>query len=174
MVSGFRMGFMGPTLAAALVLLLACSQVSTARQCEVDNAALRAMQRGVVQFTFADAQQFELSVKVANNNLTRAAGFQKVCEATIAAEPILFLFERETRPSFHMNNVVAPIDIAFIDGRGRIDSIHAMQPYVLGSNSRPLYSPEGLVVAALEVQPGFYSEHHIDQTVTVRWRAMVE
>jgi uncharacterized membrane protein (UPF0127 family) len=68
-----------------------------------------------------------------------------------------------------MRNVVAPLDIAFIKKGGEIDSIQAMAPYILGSIRRPLYSPKRAVIAALEVQPGFYSERKIDETVSISW-----
>ncbi|NNC99974.1 MAG: DUF192 domain-containing protein [Gammaproteobacteria bacterium] len=165
-----------PVLGALVGLLFywALAMGETAAQCQTDNAALQAMDNASVQFRYADGKEFEIKVKLADNPVTRAAGFQQVCAATIAEKPILFLFEREVIPNFHMNNVFAPIDIAFIDQAGRIDSIHAMQTYVLGSNRRPLYSSRKPVVAALEVHPGFYRTHNIDQSVSVSWQSAAD
>jgi len=137
--------------------------------CEKTNADLQAMKEAKVSFRFEDGDTKEISVLLADTNQTRAAGFQRVCESTIEAKPILFFFESPIITSFHMNNVVAPIDIAFIDQDGRIDSFHAMQTYVLGSTSKPLYRSKGRIVAALEVRPGFYSENNIDITTVVSW-----
>ena len=139
------------------------------QDCEVTNDALVAMTKSEVSVTKKNGEIHTFVVKTAENNHTRAAGFQRVCAETIASEPILFVFERVFVPSFHMNNVVAPIDIAFIDEHGRIESIQAMQPYVLISRHKPLYSPETPVNAALEARPGFYSDHGIEVGALVVW-----
>lgn len=139
-------------------------------ECETDTAALSSMGKAVVTFSRPDGSELEVDVKLADNNTTRAAGFQRVCAETIAATPILFVFPHVTRPSFHMNNVVAPIDIAFIDSEGAIDSIQAMQVYTLVSRDKPLYSPSRPVTAALEAHPEFFSKHDIDLETTVSWR----
>ena len=153
-------------------LLLLLAQNSVAQSCEVTNDALQAMGKAQVIFTNTDGREQTFQVKLADNMNTRAAGFQRVCASTIAAEPILFVFDTERRPRFHMRNVVAPIDIAFINKAGAIDSILAMQPYVLGSTKRPLYAPRDKVVAALEVHPGFYDQHGIDESTSVSWQVI--
>ena len=155
-----------------MILSLAASGFylpSQAQSCELSNADLDAMPKLVVQFDYANGETLQVAAKLADNAQTRAAGFQRLCAETIAAEPILFVFKRERKPSFHMRNVVAPLDIAFIKNGGEIDSIQAMAPYILGSTRRPTYSPKRAVIAALEVQPGFYSEREIDNTVSISW-----
>ena len=142
-------------------------------KCEVDNEALRSMPYGVVSFTLANGEKMDVEVKLADNVRTRAAGFQRVCASTVSSTPILFIFEAELVPSFHMRNVVTPLDIAFIAKDGSVDSIHAMKTYVLGSTKRPLYSSKGPIIAALEVEPGFYSRKGIDQSTHVTWRRAV-
>ncbi len=148
--------------------LLLITQAS-AKSCELTNDALQAMHKTEITIINANQQELSVVVKTADNNLTRQAGFQHVCAETIAAQPILFLFGSPIIPNFHMNNVVAPIDIAFIDQEGRIESIQAMFPYVLISLSRPLYSPEREVVAALEARPGFYQENDIEVGDLIIW-----
>ena len=148
---------------------LTFSNVS-AESCQLSNVYLEAMPKGEIKVTIRDNETLVFEVKTAQNNRTRSAGFQRVCASTIAAEPILFVFAVARVPSFHMNNVVAPIDIAFIDGHGRIESIQSMFPYVLVSKERPLYSPSRAVVAALEVYPGFYQEHGINVGDLVEWK----
>jgi len=140
------------------------------QSCETDNAALQSMPESTVVFTKESGDVLEVLVRTANNNSTRAAGFQGVCESTIEAKPILFLFSSALTPRFHMNNVVAPIDIAFIDTEGKIDTIHEMTPYVIGSKHRPLYGSSGPVIAALEVHKGFYSDNGIDLSTRVTWK----
>lgn len=140
--------------------------------CEGDNAALQDMYSSTVSFEQGSAETkktINVSVKIADTNATRAAGFQRVCASTIAATPILFLFDKPAVPSFHMNNVVAPIDIAFIDKNGAIESIQVMQPYSLLLKKKPLYSPKRPVIAALEARPGFYSDKGLKVGDILRW-----
>lgn len=157
---------------------MACGLVSHARgetgqNCQITNDDLQAMPQTDLWIEYANGEKLDIKVKLANRNSTRAAGFQRVCAATIAAQPILFVFDNEVRPRFHMRNVVAPIDIAFIDKNGQIDSIQAMPTYVLGRREQPLYSPSKKVIAALETYPGFYAEHNVDQSVSISWRSPV-
>ena len=128
------------------------------------------MPKGEVTLVNANGEQLEFQVKLATTVRTRAAGFQKVCASTVLKTPILFIFETELVPSFHMRNVVTPLDIAFITKDGRIDTIHTMNTYVMGSNKRPLYSPTGPVIAALEVSPGFYAKHGVTVSTLMKWR----
>jgi len=129
--------------------------------CEMENDALRAMTPSQLSFERVDGSVFKVEVRTADNNYTRSEGFQRVCKEAIAAKPILFLFDRELMPRFHMNNVVASIDIAFIKKNGEIESIQAMAPYTLVSRERPLYGPSEPIVAALEAHPGFYTKHNL-------------
>ncbi len=137
--------------------------------CELDNAALQAMPLIEVTISRKDGSQHSVTAKLADNNATRAAGFQRVCAETIEAMPILFVFQRESIPSFHMNNVVAPIDIAFVDKRGRLESIQAMKPYSLLQRKKPLYSPNRPILYAFEVHPGFFKKHDILLGDTLTW-----
>jgi uncharacterized membrane protein (UPF0127 family) len=156
-------------ITSVLCFLLATTQVQAKVKCELDNNALRAMPPIRVTLTQADGRQYSMAAKLADNDVTRAAGFQRVCESTIEAMPILFVFQREVIPSFHMNNVVAPIDIAFIDKHGNIESIHAMKPYSLLLAKKPLYSPKEPVLSALEVHKNFYQQHQIAVGSQISW-----
>jgi len=153
-------------LGLTLIVLQACAEPS----CETDNQALQAMPAIEVVITREDGSEVLLNGKLADNDATRAAGFQRVCESTIKSSPILFDFQREIMPRFHMNNVVAPIDIAFIDINGQIESVHKMKPYVLGSTEKPLYGSQRAIVAALEVHEGFFDEHNVDLSSSLTWR----
>ena len=102
-----------------------------------------------------------LTVRVADNGRQRAAGFQHICPAIIRETAILFLFANPARPTFHMHNVHAPLDLAFIDADGRIMEIHRMRTYVLGAARHEYYRPRRPVRAALEVRAGFFSERGI-------------
>ena len=147
------------------------AQNSSSVNCETDNAALQAMPNIEVTLSRTDGSSYSFGAKLANNLRTRAAGFQRVCASTIAATPILFEFQREQTPSFHMNNVVAPLDIAFIDKQGDIDSIQLMKVYSILQVTKPLYSSKGPVLYALEAHPGFFEKHDISLTSTMTWAA---
>ena len=157
---------------AILVLALIMASDSTLKakvSCEVTNSALESMPPVVVTLHRQDNTSFSITAKLANNNRTRAAGFQRICAQTIAETPILFVFSRPQKPSFHMNNVVAPIDIAFIRKSSEIDSIRKMVPYSILQISKPVYSPNKSVIAALEVRKGFFEDNNIDLNGKVSW-----
>lgn len=151
------------------LLLLSVNACAQNLNCQTDNADLQAMPTLTIEITREDGSVYVQTGKLADNDKTRAAGFQRVCGSTIESSPILFDFKRQLMPRFHMNNVVAPIDIAFIDKNGRIESIQAMKPYILGSNKKPLYGPRRPIVAAFEVHPGFFEKHNLNLKSTVTW-----
>jgi uncharacterized membrane protein (UPF0127 family) len=102
------------------------------------------------------ARMLRLSVKVAADVEQRAAGFQCATAAEIERERILFDFDIEVTAAFHMRNVVAPLDIAFAKGDGRIFAIQRMVP-----SPTELYQPLGAFRYALEARAGFFAEHGI-------------
>jgi len=153
-------------------LYLSTLSISHAENCQTDNEYLRAMPDNDLTIVDDNGEVLNFVVRLAADNVSRAAGFQWVCESVIEDKPILFIFEEAGIPQFHMRNVVAPIDIAFIDSEGRIESIQSMAPYVLVSKYRPLYSPKREVVAALEVHKGFYQKHQIAVGASVSWNSV--
>jgi len=157
--------FIGFSLFA--VPLLAFSQ-----ECENDNAALQAMGTVKLTITRSDGSLFTLDAKYANSANTRAAGFQHVCVERIETTLILFEFNSPLQPSFHMNNVVAPLDIAFIEKDGSVESTQRMSTYSILLRDKPLYSPSRPVVAALEAHDGFYAQHKIDTSSRITWMAV--
>jgi uncharacterized membrane protein (UPF0127 family) len=92
-----------------------------------------------------------LAVRVAADDEQRAAGFQCATRVEIALTTILFDFGTEIMTSFHMQNVVAPLDIAFAKADGRIFSVQRMAP-----DPRALYRPLGPFRYALEARAGFF------------------
>lgn len=136
--------------------------------CELTNQALESMLMVDVELVAKDKSVTKIKARLADNSETRAAGFQRVCASVIEQAPILFLYKHLTKPSFHMNNVVAPIDIAFIKQSGKIDTIQSMKPYFLGSLRKPLYTPDAPIIAALEASPGFFKQWQAEQ-LTIRW-----
>ena len=97
----------------------------------------------------------------ANTTEKIAHGFQYTCPETISNMNILFEFNYEGMPRFHMNNVFAPLDIAFIDKSGVIVDIFLMNTYSLLELKKPLYSPSKPVLYALEARSGFFQDLNI-------------
>lgn len=157
----------------ASTLLLASTSITLADgpDCEMDNRALQTMEDARVTVITPPGRKVELDVKLAGTYYTRAQGFQKVCAERIAQTPILFTFGAAVLPSFHMRNVVAPIDIVFLKVDGSVDSFHAMQPYTEGG-SRPQYAPNDPIVAALEVRPGLFSDEQITADSVFTWEVV--
>jgi len=162
-----RVSFFRTVAFAVSLLLSACVHAEV--ECQTDNVALQSMPEIQVTLMRADGSNYSMPAKLANNNTTRAAGFQRVCESTIEAMPILFVFDREAIRNFHMNNVVAPIDIAFIDKDGRLESIQSMKPYSVIEITKPLYSPKRPVLYALEVHKGFFDKHDVTLSSKMTW-----
>jgi len=98
-----------------------------------------------------------INYRVAKIGEHQAFGFQYACPETVKDNQILFVFASSFVPQFHMNNVFAPLDIAFIDETGKIVNIQQMQVYTdLGA--QVLYSPNVKVKYALEAREGYFKE----------------
>ena len=139
--------------------------------CEISNKALEAMPSVKLLIQRKDGTQQTMTALLANNGVTRAAGFQNVCESTVDSTLILFTFPEEVEPSFHMNNVVASLDIAFIKTDGTVASIQLMKPYSPMSIDKPLYSPSVPVSAALEAHAGFFKKLNVREGDVILWEA---
>ncbi|MBA1148236.1 DUF192 domain-containing protein, partial [Ectothiorhodospiraceae bacterium WFHF3C12] len=85
--------------------------------------------------------------RIADEPRERAQGFQHTPAEVMRRERIYFAFPRPTRPSYHMENVVAPLVIAWIGPDHRITALSQMEPGKSG------YRPPGPIIAALEVTP---------------------
>ena len=99
-----------------------------------------------------------LRVKAADTSEHQAAGFQCAAPEDIQHNLILFDFGREILTQFHMQNVPAALDIAFIKADGRIFAILKMDP-----SPTQLYGPMGTFRYALEARAGFYESQGIKQ-----------
>lgn len=141
-------------------LLLA--SLNAAADCRRTTSALDAMAEA--ELVMAGPGRFvKLAVRVADDHRKRAAGFQHICPETIESTAIYFEFEQPRRPSFHMRNVKAPLDIAFIDAAGVIVSIQRMEPYVLGAQQYRTWGSTGEVAAALEARAGYFADAQITE-----------
>lgn len=100
-------------------------------------------------------ERVELKVRVADELEEQLAGFQHIGRGAIAHSLILFVFAGPIRGKFHMRNVVAPLDIAFIAADGQVLAIMKMEP---GSK---LYGPDEPFQYALEAPVGFMAQRQI-------------
>ena len=69
---------------------------------------------------------------------------------------MLFIFENTDNHSFHMKNTFIPLDIAFINEEGVIESIKELDPM----SSVPVY-PDGKIRYAVEVNRGWFAENGV-------------
>ena len=99
-----------------------------------------------------------LRVKMADSGERQAGGFQCATPDEIKRHLILFDFGKEIFTQFHMQNVPAALDIAFIKGDGRIFAILKMDP-----SPTELYGPLGEFRYALEAHAGFFASQGIRQ-----------
>ncbi len=70
---------------------------------------------------------------------------------------MLFVFSESSEKSFHMNHTHIPLDIAFINANGIIESIKELKPL----NPVPVYS-DADVLYALEVNRGWFAENNVN------------
>ena len=70
---------------------------------------------------------------------------------------MLFVFSESSEKSFHMNHTQIPLDIAFINASGIIESIKELKPL----NPVPVYS-DAEVLYALEVNHGWFTENNVN------------
>ena len=142
-----------------IIYLLFYMQVS-ADECMPQTPAFEHMQEKFIEIVDDQGESILLKVKIADDNAEQAAGFQFICPDVIDVTAILFIFERAKTPLFHMNNVFADLDIAFIDIEGRIADIQTMNEE-RSTGVRKLYPSDVVTKYALEVPAGFFSENNI-------------
>jgi uncharacterized membrane protein (UPF0127 family) len=99
-----------------------------------------------------------LRVKWAETPEQQAGGFQCATPEEIQRHLILFDFGREILTQFHMQNVPAPLDIAFAKADGRIFAIIRMD-----RSPTALYGPMGAFRYAIEARAGFFESQGIRQ-----------
>jgi len=138
--------------------VFASTLTARAAECVATTAELDTMQVRKIALTRKDAPVLYFPVKVADDTHERAAGFQHVCPEIVERIPILFVFSKPTQPWFHMQNVHAPLDIAFLDETGRITEIQHMSVYSSAAEKRGIkyYRPRAPISGALEAYLGFF------------------
>jgi uncharacterized protein len=141
---------------SSLVLLLAGAQTQDP-ECPRWRGAFASMPLKMVTVQVG-AKTLALRVKAADTADRQAGGFQCATPEEIQRNLILFDFGQEILTQFHMRNVPAALDIAFIKADGSIFSILKMEP-----SPSNLYGPMGPFRYALEARAGFYASQGIRQ-----------
>lgn len=154
-------------LLAATVLLAALTPAATAQgprgtpapnpECARWRSAFAGMPLRMVSIQ-AGSRALALRVKAADTGERQAGGFQCATPDEIKRHLILFDFGKEVVTQFHMQNVPAALDIAFIKDDGRIFAILRMDP-----SPTELYGPFGEFRYALEAHAGFFASQGIRQ-----------
>ncbi len=151
----------GPRSRLAVVTLL-CLWLATGAsaqdgECKRWRAAFTSMPVRMVTVQVG-AKTVAFRVRVAETSEQGAAGFQCSTPQEIQQTLILFDFGQEVYTQFHMQNVPAPLDIAFVKADGKIFSILTMKP-----SPTALYGPMGNFRYALEARAGFYESQGVRQ-----------
>ena len=149
------------SLSAALLLLAAVLAPGAAADdpdCPRWREAFAQMPLKMLSLETGGGKTLALRVKAADTSERQAGGFQCATPQEINRNLILFDFGDEIITQFHMRNVPAALDIAFIKADGRIFAILRMDP----SPTR-LYGPMGPFRYALEARAGFYESQGIRQ-----------
>jgi zinc transport system permease protein len=145
--------------AIALLCLAAAASGAAAQdgECKRWRAAFATMPVRMITLQMG-AKTVALRVKVAETSEQAAAGFQCSTSEEIQKTLILFDFGREIYSQFHMQNVPAALDIAFVKADGSIFSVLKMDP-----SPTTLYGPMGNFRFALEARAGFYESQGVRQ-----------
>lgn len=89
-----------------------------------------------------------LTVRIADEADERAQGMQHLPARVVRDHPIWFVFAEPRRVGWHMQNVRAPLDIAYVDATGTVIGVQRMTPDTSG------YGINAPIAAALEVAAG--------------------
>lgn len=149
----------GPLVLIAAAFASLCQELATdarAADCVTTTPEIAQMEEAALRILAADASSVPLTVKVADDNRERAAGFQHICPAAVEHTVILFEFDKDTQSPFHMRNCHAPLDIAFMDADGVVVDTMRMEPYVdsVLFVRQPLYQSRAPFRYALETAAG--------------------
>jgi len=97
-------------------------------------------------------QVFSLTVRVADNDTERTAGYQWSCEADARDTAVLFIFPKMLNGAFHMRHVYIPLEIYFFDEVGKQVDAMVMRAEPPGQGVEPsLYRPAASFRYALEI-----------------------
>ena len=115
------------------------------------------MERATAYVIFADA--FRVEVDVAETEAARARGLM-FRDSLDERHGMLFRFDVPRRYGFWMKNVRIPLDIIWLDTRGRVVWIVESAP-PCASDPCPMYVPDADAWHVVEVVGGFVAKHSV-------------
>ena len=130
--------------------------------CDGETAAWRTMPESRVILRSDEGATHHLAVKIAMTPAQRGAGFQHICSKWVQVWGVLFVFPASQRSTFHMRNVRADLDIAFIAEDGRILELKKMPREVDSAGGRN-YRAAQPYRYALEIAAGRLSALGLDE-----------
>ncbi len=151
-------------LSVVLTALLASAAYSA--DCRLSTRGWDQMHLTSIYLIHDDGRKTALRVRVADDRVERAAGYQHICPEIIELSAILFRYKQPGNRSFHMFNVHAALDIGFFDADGRLDQVIHMQPQTPGDPSAETYAPSNSFQFALETRAGFFSDNGLEAGAT--------
>ncbi|HEY0791385.1 MAG TPA: DUF192 domain-containing protein [Chthoniobacterales bacterium] len=138
-----------------LALILSCSLFLAGQlACQERPAASNAFGLQTRELHLGPAK---LTVEVAATPEQSATGLM-FRDALPPDRGMLFVFETSRQASFWMKNTRIPLSIGFIDASGSLLEVRSMRPY----DESLVKSVSDRVAYALEVNEGWFSEHHIN------------
>ncbi len=140
------------------------SRADSHADCRQSNEGMDSMEVQQISLLNGRGKRFSITAHIADDAAERAAGYQHICPTVIEQTFILFAYQKPIAGKFHMNNVKAPLDIAFFDQKGVLISVQTMLTYdTSGDISSPLYHPNQPFQFALEARAGFLSENNFTE-----------
>ncbi len=139
-----------PSLWALLLSLSSITPVAAGEaRCRISTMGWDVMKQHTLSFS-SDAGTQTLAVRVADEGVEHAAGYQWICPESAADTAILFVFPVESRSVFHMRNVFVDLDIGFFDVAGQLVDVKAMQAEANSPKGRT-YQAKSAYRYALEI-----------------------
>ncbi len=115
--------------------------------------AFRKMDRVEVTLLNDEGELVSFEVRVADEDDERSAGFANIGAGVIRRTVILWMINRETTIDFRTQEVEAPIELAYLNGEGKVLGIQAGKPFA--AEPIPFGIPFQFV---LEAPAGFFAQ----------------
>lgn len=149
-------------IVSAVIMFAYGASTGAAKECQLEPSTWASMDIKEIVLLNDVGEEIVVNSRIADEFHERTAGFQHICPEVIAKEFILFVFKSPTVSQFHMSNVHAPLDIAFVAADGTVVSVQTMFPY-RDNSPQLLYGPREPFLYALEAHEGYFTEVGISE-----------
>ncbi|MFD3189577.1 DUF192 domain-containing protein [Sedimentitalea sp. HM32M-2] len=137
-------------------------------------SAVQAACRDDVVYLRGDWGQARFSIELADTSGARSRGLM-FRETLPRAAGMLFVYERPQRASFWMKNTLIPLDMLFIDRRGRVTRVHHrakpgdLTPIEGGDKVYAVLEINGGLAAAYGIANGTQVRHPVFSGAAAAW-----